>query len=103
MIWGDDGYAPISLPETIDILPANGAPVRFDATAIKVAVAAAAQVAGPAASPEERRALEQRLRALQDAQQLVTLAGKQPNRTQLFQLVQDIVWWRRVVYFVTVT
>jgi uncharacterized protein (DUF2235 family) len=100
MIWGDDGYAPISLPEKIDILPANDAPVRFDATAIKAA-AAAAKAANMPASPEERRALEERRRALQDAEQLITLAGKQPKRTQLFQLVQDIVWWRRVVYFVT--
>jgi uncharacterized protein (DUF2235 family) len=121
MIWGDDGYAPISLPEEIKILPAHGSPLSFDATAIKDALervekdlrdtSAALQqatAANTSASPIERRPLEERRqllederRSLQHAQQLVTLTTSQHKRTDLFQLVQDIVWWRRVVYFVT--
>lgn len=100
MIWGDDGYAPISLPEKIDVLPGNGSPVSFDTAAIQQAVTAASAASVPT-SPAAQHALQERRRALQDAQQLVTLTSAQPKRTDLFQLVLDIVWWRRVVYFVS--
>jgi uncharacterized protein (DUF2235 family) len=100
MTCGNDGYAPISLPEAIDVLPGNGSPVAFDAAAVRRAVAEA-DTAGQPQSPEEQRARQERRRVLGDTQQLVTLASKQPKRTDVFKLVLDTVWWRRVVYFVS--
>jgi uncharacterized protein (DUF2235 family) len=100
MTCGNDGYAPISLPEKIDVLPANGPPVAFDAAAVQQAVAAANAAPNPP-TPEELHALQERRRVLRDTQQLVTLPSEQSKRTDLFKLVLDTVWWRRVVYFVS--
>jgi uncharacterized protein (DUF2235 family) len=100
MTCGNDGYAPISLPEKIDVLLPDGAPVAFDDAAVDQAAKKAA-TAGEPATPDERRALQEQRRALKETQQLVTLASGQPKRSDLFKLVLDTVWWRRFVYFVS--
>jgi uncharacterized protein (DUF2235 family) len=87
MVCGNDGYAPISLPEEIDVLPPRGPPVPFEPEAVAQALA---------------KDNEKRRHVLVDAQQLLPAASEQSaTRTELFDLVQDTVWWRRVVYFVS--
>jgi uncharacterized protein (DUF2235 family) len=100
LTYGNDGYAPISLPERIDVLPANGAPIPFELTAVKKALAES-EAAGDPASPQDRHLLQERRRVLSDTFQLAKLGSGQPKRTDLFKLVLDTVWWRRVVYFVS--
>jgi hypothetical protein len=45
--------------------------------------------------------LEKQRRVLTHTQQLVAAASGQARRADLFKLVLDTVWWRRVVYFVS--
>jgi uncharacterized protein (DUF2235 family) len=103
MACGNDGYAPISLPEKIDVLPPYGPPVAFDAAAVRQALAQANQAAKSLSRDsdlEQQRRVEQQRHVLTDTQQLVAAASAQPKRTDLFQLVLDTVWWRRLTYFV---
>jgi uncharacterized protein (DUF2235 family) len=99
MTCGNGGYSPISLPEKIDVLLPNGSIVAFDAAAVQKAIGDAS--AAVATKPEEHFVLQERRRVLADTEQLVTLASQQPKRKDLFKLVLDTVWWRRVVYFVS--
>ena len=46
MTCGSDGYAPISLPERLNVFLPHGAPVAFDAAAVKAALAAVEQRVG---------------------------------------------------------
>ena len=98
IVCGDDGYAPISLPEEFDVLlPPDGAKVAFKDAAVTQALAQA----NPAGEPPSRDERERR-HILMDTQQLLLWArSAQPNRTELFNLVRDTVWWRRIVYFVS--
>jgi hypothetical protein len=45
--------------------------------------------------------LDNQRRVLTHTQQFVTAASRQAKRADLFKLVLDTVWWRRVVYFVS--
>ena len=45
--------------------------------------------------------MENQRRVLTHTQQLAAAAGGQAKRADLFKLVLDTVWWRRVVYFVS--
>ncbi len=100
MVYGNDGYAPISLPEKIDLLPPNGTPVAFNRAAVAKAMADA--VTGRCRSPScpQRIEAEERRRFLTNMHELVPAASSLA-RTQLFALVKDTVWWRRVVYFLS--
>ena len=100
MTYGNDGYAPISLPEKIDVLPPYGAPIAFEVAAVEQALAQANQDA-TSLSREQQRRVEQQRHVLTDTQRLVAAASAQSKRTDLFQFVLDTVWWRRVVYFVS--
>jgi uncharacterized protein (DUF2235 family) len=107
MTCGNDGYAPISLPEKINVLPPGGTAVPFAIAEIQ------RERAQTAADIEREQAhdsqmarvkldtLEHRIRVLKAAEQLVPKAPPQSNRPHLFDLVLDTVWWRRVVYFVS--
>ena len=107
MTCGSDGYAPISLPERITVLPPHGPPVAFEAAAVKEALSevekrlAEADSAGKPLADDERRAWQMRHRVLASVDELVTAAIACPQRTDIFKLVLDTVWWRRVVYFVS--
>lgn len=107
MTCGSDGYAPISLPERLDVLPPHGAPVAFEAAPVKAALAAVDKElaednsAGKPLSEDQRRACQMRRRVLTSVDELVSAASAQPQRTDIFKLVLDTVWWRRVVYFVS--
>jgi uncharacterized protein (DUF2235 family) len=87
MTYGNDGYAPKSLPFRIDILLPNGSPVAFDKRAVDSAIAAATDASTKA--------------VLSDLKVLVDAADAQKDRGNYFALVLDTVWLRRCVYFVT--
>ncbi len=98
MAYGNDGYAPISLPEKINLLPPHGPPVAFDSTAVANALVETAYP-DDRLSYAEGLALKKRRQFVTDMQRLATTSGT--TRTDLFALVLDTVWWRRVVYFVS--
>jgi hypothetical protein len=101
MAYGNDGYAPISLPEDIDVLPPHGPPVAFNSAAVANALTGTAPSGSQALSYAQRLALEKRCQFLADMQRLATANGQ--TRADRFALVLDTVWWRRVVYFVSLT
>jgi uncharacterized protein (DUF2235 family) len=87
MTYGNDGYAPKSLPFKIDILLPDDTWVAFD----KSKVDAALQMGRDAATKA----------VLTDLQALIDTAAARADRGQYFALVLDSIWWRRCVYFVT--
>ena len=96
MACGNDGYAPISLPEKIDVLPPHGPPVAFNTADVTQALAQ------PNADKSlSKDSLENQRRVLTHSQQVVAAASGLAKRADLFKLVLDTVWWRRVVYFVS--
>ncbi|MDQ6703582.1 MAG: DUF2235 domain-containing protein [Pseudomonadota bacterium] len=109
MVCGNDGYAPISLPEEIEVLPPywppDWPPVAFkDAAAVTQALAQANQDAKPLSRDsdvEQQRRVEQQLHVLRDTQLLARKVSAQAKRKQFFDLVLYTVWWRRIVYFVS--
>ena len=107
MTCGSDGYAPISLPEKLDVLPPRGAPVAFAAAPIKAALAAAEKTLAEnncrrqVALNAERRACQMQQRVLHLGRRAGERCSAQPQRTDIFKLVLDTVWWRRVIYFVS--
>jgi hypothetical protein len=103
MAEGNDGYAPISLPHDFDVLPPFGGPVAFDH-------GQATQLlnASPAPSPNltvlPGRTLSD-VRNAMNALLTYIIQMSEPegghNRARLVALVQDTVWWRRLLYFVS--
>jgi hypothetical protein len=87
MTYGNDGYAPKSLPFKIDILLPNDDRVRFDKNAVAAAL--------DEAKDEPTKAVLTDLRALIDT------VEAQEERGPYFALVLDTIWWRRGVYFAT--
>lgn len=87
MTYGNDGYAPKSLPFKIDILLPNNTRVPFDS--------AAADAALQTADDDATKTV------LGDLKTLIDTAQAQDKRGYLFALVLDSVWVRRCVYFVT--
>lgn len=87
MTYGNDGYAPKSLPFKIDILLPNGTRVAFDKGEVDTALQT---VAHPATRT-----------ALSDLRALIDTAEARENRGPYFALVLDTIWLRRCVYFVT--
>jgi uncharacterized protein (DUF2235 family) len=87
MTYGNDGYAPKSLPFKIDVLLPNNTRVPFDS--------AAAGAALQTATDDTTKTV------LGDLKTLIDTAGAQHKRGDLFALVLDSVWLRRCVYFVT--
>jgi uncharacterized protein (DUF2235 family) len=101
MTYGNDGYAPISLPEQINVLLPDGSRVAFEEAAVQQAIAQTeAALACPSAPPDRIRILRKQQALLPDLSRLVQGTNGTP-RKQLVALVLDTVWWRRVVYFVT--
>lgn len=108
MALGVDGYAPISLPSELDVLPPYGPPIAFSAAEAAELLPTAAdgttQLPDPPTPPPERSPAA--MRELQESQkqvleQIIKLDTGNPvvDRLPLVQLVQDTVWWRRAVYF----
>ena len=99
MICGNDRYAPISLPQDIAVLPPDGPPVAFQRAA--VAHAQSNANAALALSGQDCRRLEDQRDVLTHTMALVEAALSPRARADRFKLVLDTVWWRRVVYFVS--
>jgi hypothetical protein len=99
MICGNDRYAPISLPQTIGVLPPDGPPIKFEKTAVEQAQCKAN--AALALAGQDRRKLEDQRDVLTHTMALVDAAPESAERTDRFNLVLDTVWWRRVIYFVS--
>ena len=87
MTYGNDGYAPKSLPFKIDILLPNNGRVRFDKNEVATALSNV--------QDEPTKAVLTDLKALID-----TVASRE-DRGNYFALVLDTIWWRRGVYFIT--
>jgi hypothetical protein len=111
MTYGNDGYAPISLPNVIDVLLPDGSRVAFDDAEIQKAarrttgdIAKANAATAPAAPGQNGepalRNLRRQQTLLADLSDLVKSAPS-AVRADLVALVLDTVWWRRLVYFVT--
>jgi uncharacterized protein (DUF2235 family) len=98
MAYGNDGYAPISLPGKIDVLPPSGPPVGFDALSVVRALADTEPSCNQSQSDSKRLLLQKQRRFLMDMQKSVSAANGKA-RAYRFALVLDTVWWRRVVYF----
>jgi uncharacterized protein (DUF2235 family) len=86
MTYGNDGYAPKSLPFKINILLPNDTRVAFDKGAVDTALADV--------KDEPTRTVLTDLRALIET-------ADQAKRGDYFALVLDTIWWRRCVYFAT--
>jgi uncharacterized protein (DUF2235 family) len=100
MVHGNDGYAPISLPKRIDVLLPDGPPIAFDDAAVTRALEDVTHRSENPLPPDDKRALEKRRQFLMDMKKLVSAANGQ-KRAERFALVQDTVWWRRIVYFIS--
>lgn len=103
MAQGNDGYAPISIPHDVDVLAPYGPPVTFNASG---AASKRAQLQPP---PADLPVLPGRDPAdparemdalLQNIDRLTKASGPE-DRAPLVSLVLDTVWWRRLVYFVS--
>jgi uncharacterized protein (DUF2235 family) len=87
MTYGNDGYAPKSLPFKIDILLPDRVRVGFDQSEVDAAM----QTATDASTKT----------VLANLEALIDTAQAQDKRGYTFALVLDTIWWRRFVYFVT--
>ena len=107
MTYGNDGYAPISLPLNIDILLPDESRVPlpdksrvpFDMAAVNDALKEI-QVKITQLAPARDPVLEHTATVLIDLKALTDASASVPREDYL-ALVLDTVWWRRVVYFVT--
>ena len=87
MTYGNDGYAPKSLPFKINILLPNDARIPFDEDEVDTALQTVTD------APTKT--------VLTDLKTLIETAEAQEKRGHYFALVLDTIWWRRCVYFVT--
>ena len=101
MAKGSDGYAPIALPEKIDILTPHGDVVPLD------------QLGGAAKPPrlprrydklrlppDRARDLKAMHYSLHDAARELVKA-RETGASERIQVMHDTVWWRRGLYYVT--
>jgi Uncharacterized alpha/beta hydrolase domain (DUF2235) len=111
MALGVDGYAPISLPYELDVLPPYGPAIGFSAidAAEQLPTAADGTIQPPAPpTPQPGRLPAVTAQELQENQrqvfeQIIKLdtTDAAADRLPVVELVRDTVWWRRVVYFVS--
>jgi Uncharacterized alpha/beta hydrolase domain (DUF2235) len=111
MALGVDGYAPISLPYELDVLPPYGPAIAFSAidAAEQLPTAADGTIQPPAPpTPQPGRLPPATVQELQESQkqvfdQIIKLdtTNAAADRLPVVELVQDTVWWRRLVYFVS--
>jgi uncharacterized protein (DUF2235 family) len=109
MALGTDGYAPISLPYELDVLPPYGPPIAFNAVEAAEQLPLAADGTTQAPAPPTLqcgRLPAATVQSLQESQkqvfeQIIKLdtTNAAADRLPLVELVWDTVWWRRNVYF----
>jgi uncharacterized protein (DUF2235 family) len=95
---GTEGYAPISLPENIDVLAPIGAPVHFDVKAVEKALKQSKPGGQAWLSPRWKN---QEL-VLHNTLDVASAVHKIDKRTEHFELIRDTVWWRQANYFASV-
>jgi uncharacterized protein (DUF2235 family) len=103
MAEGNDGYAPISLPEKVNVLPFYGDPIPFQGLLrekLMLAPAAVPQDELPVPASEKRN-LQAEQEVLAAALAKLTANAGLKDRADRVDLMLDTVWWRRVVYFLT--
>jgi uncharacterized protein (DUF2235 family) len=100
IVCGNDRYAPISLPQEIAIVLQDEPPIAFEKSAVTQALSKVN--AAPTDSGDSRN-LEDQRDVLTRTMALVSAALPPAVRTDRFNLVLDTVWWRRVIYFVSLT
>jgi uncharacterized protein (DUF2235 family) len=108
MALGYDGYAPISLPYDIDILTQYGPAIAFNAAeaASLLPTTPNARISPPPADQAllpgttAQTLQENKERLLENIIKLDTANAKR-DRAPVVKLVLDTVWWRRVLYFVS--
>ncbi|SFK71018.1 DUF2235 domain-containing protein [Methylocapsa palsarum] len=94
---GTEGYAPISLPETIDVLPPHGSPVALSVPAVNAALAKFR----PCFKTWSEQELGEKL-VLENMLKVADAASRRKDRAEIFELVKDTVWWRELNYLVSV-
>ena len=87
MTYGNDGYAPKSLPFKLNILLPNDARIPFDTSEVNTALQTVTD------DPTKT--------VLTDLKTLIETTEAQEKRGHYFALVLDTIWLRRCVYFVT--
>ncbi len=87
MTYGNDGYAPKSLPFKINILLPNHTRILFDKGEVDTALQKVTD------APTKK--------VLTDLKTLIERAEAQEKRGHYFALVLDTIWLRRCVYFLT--
>jgi uncharacterized protein (DUF2235 family) len=87
MTYGNDGYAPKSLPFKIDILLPDCTRIAFDESKVDSAMQTVTDHATRT--------------VLTDLKRLIHTAEARDKRGQYFALVLDSIWLRRCVYFIT--
>lgn len=106
MVRGSDGYAPVSLPESFSVLSPRGAIIPFRVSQ-PVDVDPEEVPRGKAADrvqlPDDRkRDLNKAELSLRSALNAMRGQNGYAHTSQL-KLTMDTVWWRRVVYFATLS
>lgn len=93
---GADNYAPISLPENINVLMPDGRHVSLD----QLSKGTVSPQIRPTLPAYRKRWIQTTQAALNNAVQKLAPArlGDRPERVNL---LQDMVWWRRGLYYVT--
>ena len=112
MALGSDAYSPISMPYDIDVLPQYGPTIPFNAAEAASLLPFAPNTTTielPAPPPAGQTLLpgttaqllqENKKRLLENIIKLDTANASQ-DRAPIVDLVLDTVWWRRVLYFVS--
>lgn len=107
MAKGADDYAPVSLPEHIDVLTPRGARIPFNGVPAGVPAPAGADIVDKLPLPDDRQrdlvAMERKFHGALDQLQKNSVAASTQHigsRTQRMQLMLDTVWWRRGLYYV---
>ena len=101
MAEGGDGYAPISLPEEVKVLPFYGDLIPFEGLLPKGLVAPPIPPDKLPVPASEKRDLEKEQERLTAAIEKLSGDAGLPQRAAKVELMLDTVWWRRVTYFVT--
>jgi uncharacterized protein (DUF2235 family) len=101
MAEGGDGYAPISLPEEVKVLPFYGALIPFEGLLPKGLVAPPIPEDKLPVPASEKRDLGMEQEKLTAAIEKLTADAGMLERAAKVNLMLDTIWWRRVTYFVT--
>jgi hypothetical protein len=108
LAYGNDLYAPISLPETVQVLVPDQTLIPFAGFPPTPAFhQAMAQFIVPSIPDKlplpagQKRNLAAKKTELLNAVAMLTKAGGVHDRGPWVELVRDTVWWRRVFYFVS--